>query len=246
MKKVMFFMLVILISGNLWARNFSISAGTGGFMGGLFTRYDLKASGNSIVVDAGQKMNQLSFGGLIFFDATYGELSVSLQNGKNKWTQNLDMNVIKNSEPDTGNGWETMLSFSLLGKFPFSLGSRFAVFPLLGMEFQISLLQKRTHSEGYVYERDDGSRERDKDGNAYKLSDWNSFFVEVGCGADFEILKRIYLRGEFLYAFRLMTSYEKKNLDQIKSLTGDNNPSKSGLTSGPILRLSAGYRFYNS
>ena len=236
-------MLVILSSGSLWAKNFSISAGTGGFMSGLFTRYNLEANG-SIKIDAGQNQNQFSYGALLFFDATYGELGISIQNGKNKWTQILDING--SSAPDTGDGWETMLSFSLLGKYPLRLGSRFAFFPLLGMEFQISLVQKRTISDGYVYERDDGLRERDKDGNAYKLTDWNSFFVELGCGADFEIMKRIYLRGEFLYVFRLMTSYERKNLELIKAYSGDKDPSMGGLTSGPVLRLSAGYRFTNS
>ena len=236
-------MFVIVLSGSLWARDFSFSAGTGGFVGGLFTRYDLEANG-SIKIDAGQNQNQFNYGAMVFFDATYGELGISIQNGRNKWKQILD--IAGSSDPDAGKGWETMLSFSLLGKYPFRFGPRFTLFPLLGMEFQISLVQKRTISDGYVYNRDDGLRERDKDGNAYRLSDWNSFFVELGCGADLEIMKRIYLRGELLYAFRLMTSYEKKNLDLIKIMTGDNDPSMGGLTSGPILRLSAGYRFSNS
>ena len=243
MKKVMFIMLIIVLGGSLWARDFSVSAGTGGFVGGLFTRYDLEANGSSLKINAGQNQNQFNYGALLFVDATYGELGVFIQNGISRWKQILD--ISGSSDPDKGDGWETMLSFSLLGKYPFHFGSRFSVFPLLGMEFQISLIQKRTVSDGDVYERDDGLRERDKDGNAYKLSDWNSFFVEVGFGADFAIMKRIYLRGELLYAFRLMTSYEKKNLDLIKTMTGDNDPSMGGLTSGPIFRLAVGYRFFS-
>jgi hypothetical protein len=43
-----------------------------------------------------------------------------------------------------------------------------------------------------------------------------------------------------------MTPYEKKNLDYMKKMTGDNNPDLSGLTSGPGIRLAAGYRFFRN
>jgi len=247
MKKALFFPVFIILSANLWALNLSMSAGAGGLMGGLFTRYNLKADGikdgNEIKIDAGQEMNQFNYGGLLFFDAAYGELSVFIQRGLNNWKQILDISGIENNEPSTGKGWETMFGITLLGKYPFRMGERLSIFPLLGMEYQITLVQERTQPDGWIYDRSDGIREKDKDGDAYKLSDWNSFFVNIGGGADFFISESIFIRGEFLYSIRLKTSYEKKNIEYMKAMSGDNDPKLTGLTSGPSLRLSAGYRF---
>ena len=240
MKKLLLLMIMAMLCGGLWALEFSV--GTGGLLGGLFTRYSLKANG-TVKVDAGQDMNQFNYGALVFIDATYVEFSFAMQNGRNNWKQIYDF--AGSNVPETGDGWESMMSFSLLGKYPFHFGSRLCLFPLVGIEYQIALVQERTQADGWVYDRTDGQRETDKDGKAFSHSDWNSFFINVGGGADFTITGGVFLRGEFLYSFRLMTSYETKNLAYMKAMTGDSSPKLSGLTSGPSLRLSAGYRLWN-
>jgi hypothetical protein len=238
--------LVTALCGKLWAVDFSF--GAGGLIGGLFSRYNLQADGVSngipMKVDAGQDMNQFNYGGLVFFDAVYGEFGIAIQNGINNWRQILDVGGLESNTPAKGDGWESMIGFSLLGKYPFRLREKFAFFPLLGMEYQAALVQERTQPDGHIYDRTDGLREQDKDGNAYKLSDWNSIFVDIGCGADFPLGGNFFVRGEILCSFRLMTGYETKNLEYMKAMTGDNDPSLSGLTSGPALRLCAGYRFW--
>ena len=248
MKKTLIFLVfAITLCGNLYALDFSV--GAGGLIGGVFTRYSLKADGmkdgSRFKVDAGQDMNQFNYGGLVFFDATYMELSIIIQNGVNNWRQILDVYGLESNTPAKGDGWESMLGFSFMGKYPFRLMERFTLFPLLGVDYQVALVQQRTQPDGYIYDRNDGLREQDKDGKALKLSDWNTFFVNVGCGADFAFARNFFVRGEILYSFRLMTSYETKNLAYMKAMTGDNNPKLSGLTSGPSLRLSAGYRFWS-
>ena len=251
MKKFLFFLVFLMaaFSGSLFAADFSISAGGGFLIGGLFTRYNLNADGikdgNQIKVDAGQDMNQFNYGGLLFLDATYAELSIAVQNGINNWQQIMDIQGLQSNTPSTGKGWESMFGFMILGKYPFRMGERFTLFPLLGVEYQIALVQERAQPDGWVYDRSDGIREQDKDGNAYKLSDWNSFFVTIGAGADFALTGKFFIRGEILYSFRLKTDYEKKNIEYMKAMSGDNDPNLSGLTSGPSLRLSAGYRFLN-
>jgi len=250
MKKTLFFLFLAgAFCWNLWAADFTLNAGVGGLIGGLFTRYNLKADGvidgNRIKVDAGQDMDQFNYGGLVFFDATYVEFSITIQNGINNWQQIMDIDGLESNTPAKGDGWESMLGFSLLGKYPFRMGERFTLFPLLGVEYQVALVQQRTQPDGYIYDRTDGLREQDKDGNAYKLSDWNSFFINIGCGADFALKGNFFVRGEILYSFRLMTSYETKNLEYMKAMTGDKDPKLTGLTSGPTLRLSAGYRFWS-
>lgn len=251
MKKSVFLpVLAMILGGSLWAGDFTFSAGAGGLVGGLFTRYNLKADGikdgTQIKVDAGQEMNQFNYGALLFVDFVLGELSVNIQSGMNNWQQILDIDGLNSNKPSKGKGWESMLGFTLLGKYPFHLGDQMTFFPLLGMEYQFALVQERTQADGWVYDRTDGLREKnEKNGKAYRMSDWNSLFIDIGGGLDYAITQKIFVRGEFLYSIRLMTPYEVKNLENIKIMTGDSNPKLKGLTSGPNLRLSAGYRFWS-
>jgi hypothetical protein len=245
-KRIGIIFLVFAVTATAFGADFSISAGAGGILGGVFTRYTLTADGKvdgaQIKVDATQEMNQFNYGFFAFFDATYGVLRVFYQNGVNNFTETTDIPPLPGTE-DSGKGWESVLGFSLLGKYPFPLNERLIVFPLLGMEYQISLIQKRTQADGWVYNRNDGLREKDKDGNAYKLMDWNSWWVNIGGGVDYVFTDNLFARCELLYNFRLMTPYEVKNLDMMKALAGDPNPKLSGLTSGPSLKIAAGWRF---
>jgi len=240
MKRVLFFIFLAIFCGSLWSADFSLSTGTGGLVGGLFTRY--KANSSTGSGEMTQNVNQVNYGGLLFFDATYAELAVILQAGANNYSEVMSNN--NTMIPMAGDGWETMLGLSLLGKYPFALTKRFGIFPLLGIDYQISLLQRRRPTDGLVYNRTDGMyADIDKDNKPYDISVWNSFWINLGVGTDFHIAKRIFLRGELLYGFRLMTSYESDGLEKMKVMLNDNDPKLGGLTSGPSLRLSAGYRF---
>ena len=244
MKKHIGIIILALTAATAFGADFSFSAGAGGILNGIFTRYTLSADGvkdgNRIKINAGQEMNQLNYGYFIFFDATYGVFGVFHQGGRNKWHEPVSFSDTESSEMD-GDGWESVLGLSLLGKYPFALAKKLIVFPMLGMDFEICLKQQRTDDIKRVYDRP--VRDTDKDGNPLLLSDWNSFMVKVGGGLDFMLFSNIFLRSEFLYSFRLMTSYERKNLDMIKSISGDSKPKLGGLTSGPSVRISAGYRF---
>ena len=240
MKKLLFVpALVLLLCGGLFGADFSLSAGTGGIVGGYFTRY--KSSSNVNSGEVTQNVNQFNYGGLAFLDATYGELAVSYQAGSNNYKEvAIEDGEMQNME---GNGWATSLGLSLLGKYPFNFARRMHIFPLLGMEYKITLSERRQPDGGITYDRTNGVRETDIDGNAYELSTWNSFWIQVGFGADLAIMKNVYLRGEFLYGFRLMTSYERDGLEKLKEFLGDSDPKLGGLTSGPSFKLCAGYRF---
>ena len=243
MKKILLFpVLAMILCGNLWA-DFSLSAGAGGLLGGFFTRYH--ASGSSGSEKMTQVVNQLNYGGLVFFDATYGEFAVIIQGGVNNYDEKMRLDDYGVLIPMTGDGWETVLGFSLLGKYPFTLTEKFKLFPLLGIEYHVSLSQRRRPSGGLIYDRDNSYQETDKNGKLYNISAWNSTWINVGAGTDFSITKNLFLRGELLYGFRLMTPYEKDSLDQLKGILHDNNPSLGGLTSGPSIRLSVGYRFWS-
>jgi opacity protein-like surface antigen len=250
MKKRICTIFLILTVAAAFGADFSLRAGAGGIFGGFFTRYTLSADGtvdgDRIKINAGQETNQLNYGFFAFFDATYGEFSVFYQNGVNTWEESYTIAGLDNSRlrPNSGEGWESVLGFSLLGKYPFNLNTQVTVFPLLGVEYQISLKQERTQSDGWVYDRADGLREKDKDNNAYLLHDWNSLWVNLGGGADFNLSGNFFLRGVLLYGIRTMTPYEIKNLDLMKAMAGDPKPKLTGLTSGPSVRISVGYRFF--
>ena len=240
MKKLLFVtILALLFYGGLFGADFSLSAGTGGIIGGSFTRYN-----SSSTVGSGemkQNINQFNYGALAFIDATYGEAAFSFQSGSN----NYDEVMSKDGEfvNREGDGWGSSLGISLLGKYPFNFAKRMHIFPLLGMEYKITLSEKRQPDGGNIYDRTNGLYETDKDGNSFSLSTWNSFWIQVGVGADFAIMKNVYLRGEFIYGFRLMTPYEKDGLEQLKNMLGDDSPKLGGLTSGPSFKLAAGYNF---
>lgn len=240
--------LVFMMTAAASAGEFSLSAGAGGIAGGFFTRYTLTAEGivqgEPIRIDAGQEMNQFNYGFLAFFDATYGEFNVFYQRGINTYRQTADISALADKGDQSGKGWESVLGVSLVGKYPFYLNKQLTIFPLLGAEYQICLVQKRTQADGYVYKRDDGLREQDNDGKAFLLKDWNSMWINLGGGVDWTLTGNFFIRGELLYSLRLKTGYEKKNVELMKSQSGDPDPSLAGLTSGPSVRISAGYRFY--
>jgi hypothetical protein len=258
MKKI-FLMPLFLTITVFCARgeNFSLSAGAGGFIGGLFTRYSLNGSGNiddpqtpggtvPIAVTARQEANQFNVGGYLFFDATWTELSVGFQWGVNAYT---DTSLVKSGETivqdtlDKGTGDEGMLSIVLLGRYPFRLNSQFVIFPLAGLEYKIALFEYRK-AEGFSQssDRTNGVHESDSDGKPYELSTWNSIFIDIGGGVDYAFYPPLYLRTEVIYAFRLKTAYEKDKLEMMKNSLNVANPKLKGLTSGPTLRVALGYR----
>ncbi|MDR1411741.1 MAG: hypothetical protein LBI91_06025 [Spirochaetaceae bacterium] len=235
------------IIGGLYALDFSLSAGGGVLFGYTFTRYTLEGtvSGGGGSIRSVQNMDRFDFGGFIFLDATYAELSVSLQNGTGRYgeTVNYDSAALPD---DKGTGYETLLGISLAGKYPFVLNEKWSVFPMLGAEYLIALVERRQPDGDKVYDRPKGdlAADMDKNGNPYPLSAWNSLLIKIGAGADYTLTRFLFLRGEFFYGFRLQTQYETGAVEMVKTMLDVSSPKLSGLTSGPSLRFALGYRFF--
>jgi hypothetical protein len=249
-KNCLFILFAALPLGTVFGVDFSLSAGGGGFLEGLFTRYTLTAEGKlGVPVDvlSTQEINQINYGGYLFFDTTFAELSVGFHRGDSNWKENISADSSEAGKVygsnTGGTGTELMLNLSLLGKYPFRLQERLTLFPLAGIEYQIALLEYRKQGDFKMYNRTDGIRETDANGKAYKLSVWNSLLINIGAGFDFTFYPRLFLRTELLYGFRLQTPYEVDALDKVKKMVDAPNPKLAGLTSGPTLRLSLGYRF---
>jgi hypothetical protein len=229
-------LLLVFLPQNGYAADFSLSAGGGGLIGYTFTRYSLESG----AITSTQSMDRLNYAGFLFCDATYGEFSIMIQGGNNTYSENM-----KPLTDGKGTGSETSLGFSLLGKYPFTLNEKISWFPLFGVEYQIALIQKRHPDGDLVYNRSKGqlAEDQDKDGKAYPLSAWNSLWIDIGAGLDYNITGSLFLRSELLFGFRLPTPYEMGALEVVKKQTNNQNPKIGGLTGSPALKLGIGYRF---
>ncbi|MDR2053743.1 MAG: hypothetical protein LBP80_10040 [Treponema sp.] len=244
-KKPVFFLIFFGTVGGLYALDISLSAGGGPFFGYTFTRYTLEGTDSSgEAVQSVQSMDRFDLGGFIFLDAAYGEASVSLQSGSGGYRETMDIDSQSLSD-DRGMQYETLLGLSLMGKYPITLNERWSLFPMLGAEYLIALIERRQPDGGMVVDRTSGTlaSDMDKDEKAYPLSAWNALLVMIGVGADYTFTRYIFLRGDFSYGFRLQTEYESGALEMVKTKFNIPSPRFYGLTSGPSLRVALGYRF---
>jgi hypothetical protein len=245
MKKILFFIIFsVFLVIKLTALPLQLNAGGGGLLGYTFTRYSLEGNaGSAGHIKSTQTMDRINYGGFLFFDATYGEIAVSLRGGRHSYEE--EMVTTFGNPNSTGTGTEMTLGFSLLGKYPFRVNEKITWFPLLGVEYQAALLEWRKPQGDIVHDRTDGelAEDRDKNGKPYPLSAWNSLAIDVGAGFDCRIGERLFLRNELLFSFRLRTAYEAGVLEMTKSQLSLSDIALKGLTGGPTLRTSLGYRF---
>jgi opacity protein-like surface antigen len=244
MKKILLFIsfAVLLVMG-LWAKPISLSAGGGGLLGYTFTRYTMEADAPGEKMKSVQTMDRFNYGGFLFFDATYAEFALSFRGGKNSYSEKMD--APGTHTLDKGTGSEMALGFSLLGKYPFTVNEKITLFPLVGVEYLLALQELRKPDDwSSTHDRTKGELEADLDKNdhTYPLSAWNSFTVDVGAGLDFNLKERLFLRNELLFSFRLETPYETGALAMARNKFDAGIPTLVGLTGGPTLRISIGYR----
>lgn len=243
MRKYVFLIFVLMFAAfRVFAADLSLSAGAGGLTGYTFTRYTLELEDNKGTQL--QSMDRFNYGGFLFFDATYAEFAVIIQGGSNSWAESMKTSSTVLSDA-SGTGTETSLGFSLNGKYPFTVNEKITWFPLVGVEYQIALKQMRQHEGGGNYDRTKGitPEDRDKNGDTYPLSAWNSFWINIGAGLDYSLTDSLFLRGEVLFGFRLQTSYETGALEMTKKMFGSKSPKLGGLTGSPNLRVALGYKF---
>ena len=238
MKKFLFLTLLFVLTITLPAADFSLSTGGGFYLGGHFTRYRISFPiGETVSMSATQDMDQFNIGGYAFFDATWVEFSVGVHTGLNSYNETMTSPYFMLNE---GTGQETMLNFTLLGKYPFALNEKFTLFPLAGLEYHVALSQYR---QPQGQERKSRTEEYNFDGEKYTLSYFNAMFIDLGAGMDFDLSTSIFFRTELLYNIRLETRQEKDAQKQARAGFGATGDSKlSGLSSGPTLRLGVGYR----
>jgi hypothetical protein len=223
MKKILAFLLVFGLCGAaLFAQGFSLSAGAGGMFDAFF-------SSTKIADQDPSKSNSVGGGLYAFFDATYAEIDLDL------------LFSSYDADPDNKDDGSTALTYfgiSVLGKYPIALSEQVTLFPLLGIDYQAFLSGQMKDKDGEKV-GDESKRGDDAYGD-YKVEDMlDAFSIAVGVGADFGLTEQLYLRGEFLWNFKLDNKSEAENRKDAK----DANVDYSLFTSGPRIKLAVGFKF---
>jgi opacity protein-like surface antigen len=215
-------MVVVLAVGSAFAQvpEFKLSAGAGGYFTSDF------GGGTKFTNTINNKTIETIFpyaggGGFVFFDATFAELSLGFFAGSGE--------VEMRASGGIGEKWDTSrtgLDISLLGKYPFTLGEHFTLFPLLGIDYRhiISLKNKTTGTK------------MDNPG------DYSALWFKFGVGTDYAFTDHIFVRLGILYGLRLANKYEKDQLNVLKSHSAYTNEDTL-LGHGLDVKLAVGYKF---
>jgi len=206
-KRMLLFLVVVAVvtTGAFAAPDFRLSAGLGGYLSA-----DLDGAGVAEGDETVFSDTYVGFGGFVFFDATYAELSLGFLGGPVEYY----------FYRTTVSGPSFMgFDISLLGKYPFSIGQKITLFPLLGIKYRMVL----------SLEDEDGNKD-DSPG------DLSSLFFNLGVGLDFSLTDHLFLRGEVLAGLGLPSKSDKDLADLLPDL--DTYP---GL--GLDIKLAIGYRF---
>ena len=218
-KSISVLILLALVTTGAFAQ-IGLSAGGGLLFDGNFGD---GLEGKMGSVKHSQTKDTISFGGFVFFDATYAEIDIAFLYGTTSFKSDP-------KDPDDNRGkWTSMqLGFSLLGKYPIEMGP-VTIFPLLGINYNMLLEVK------------DKDGKKIKDNEYFKLKEQHQLGFLAGVGVDYPLNDNLYLRGEALFSLRLPS---KSTEDYIK------NAKDSGATDvtpllglGPRIKVGVGYRF---
>jgi len=223
MKKKVLLSLVLLTmvtASAVFAEGFSLAAG-----GGLLFDW---SGNNGVKMEYGGEslytgLQNLSFGGFGFFDATYAEVDVSFAYGLLSCKNEGEILGIRGEDYKYDSVLQ--LGFSLLGKYPINLGG-FAIFPLLGINYNAVVSGKN------------------KDGTSFDGFDLNQFGFLAGGGLDFPFSDALFLRAEALFQLRLASKAMDDIVEDAKP-----SPPISGfdinttLGVGPRIKVGLGYKF---
>jgi len=159
-----------------------------------FAQFELSAGGG-LMVDASLDNDVtlgplyygnafVAYGAFIFFDATYAEAAITFGPAM-RWAYAGPYGY---SETETSSTFA--MNFSLLGKYPFRLGSSFKLFPMVGFGYNM----------------------------IFKDSpDFNQFGLLFGAGLDynFQRWEHLYLRSEVLVSLRFPGKWQRDTADLI-------------------------------
>jgi hypothetical protein len=176
------------------------------------------------------KMPYAGMGAYLFVDAKYALATASFSAGGKKWESGNVGN--KEDLPDMR---RTSLSMGLYAKYPFIIDTeeKLTLFPLAGFSYEASLSGKLARTNGNDYTLNG-------EGVFPEASGLSAAWAQFGCGIDYSLNYRVYLRLELLYGLRGANTFEN-DMAALEKNDGVNAESKSG--AGASIKIGAGYRF---
>ena len=211
--------LAAFVVGGVFAQMPQMSAGAGmAFNGGRF--------GGVSSTDPKSFMggNHLGFGGFLFFDATYAELSVGFGGGPTNSVVSIDGETEREKD-----GSMTGLDIGLLGKYPIAVSDKLSVAPLLGLAYNIVIGAK------------DKDGEKIEDAGDFKVSNFSNLRFQLGVGTDIAINDNLYVRLQGLAHYRLPSKFWKDEAKMAKDDGLDGAKAAGGF--GGTFTAAVGYKF---
>ncbi|MDR0663730.1 MAG: hypothetical protein LBF80_06620 [Spirochaetaceae bacterium] len=188
---------------------FTLSAGAGMLIGGNLGGGISTENGKLDIV----KLPYFGGGGFLFFDATYGEISVAFFGGGGNLAWFVDLNI------------------GLLGRYPFVINDKLSISPLLGIDYQTTLSAKFNDGADIDYSTFINRRGK-------IAIDLSALWFKFGGGLDYVITQKIYARIETLYGLRIANRFEE-NVKTFSTRDGVKTQLGHGLT----VKLAVGYKF---
>jgi len=199
-----------------------ISAGGGGFFAGNYGGGLEWANGERITMP-------YSRGGMyLYMDVHYAEAFIGYSAGSGKWES---ADVRKNGLPKMQS---SCLNFGIFMKYPFNIMGRAKVFPLAGVDYEMSTSVSIKPDDENTYPFD-GANNR-PDANAL-----SALWVRFGGGVDYGLGHTIYLRAELLYGLRTACRFEKDDANAEKAKWGEDVKIISG--NGVTFKAGVGVNF---
>jgi len=173
---------------------FRLSIGGGGFVSGSFSSWSVD---ENVPGDLNRyNETQLSVGSYALFDLKYLELGIGLSLGQ--------LNADKTMSANTNFPARTLaLRGSAYLKYPFTISPMFSLFPLLGVDYDLFLLAKKSDDRDAEFPISVGNQ------NAKAIEALNTLWFKTGVGLDTFFNDHFFLRTELLYGLRLPNNMEK-------------------------------------
>jgi opacity protein-like surface antigen len=243
MKKCIAVAVVFLLAvGVVFAEDYGFSVG-----GGVSFVFDYTTATMDYDVPAGafgtvpqqriqeskkQTIKEFNYGGYFFFDAKYVEFVISLAGGPADITveyPSVVSGLPGNEEEVTFSKTSFNMGFSVLGKYPFTLGP-VTLFPLAGIDYIVYLTG--------TYPKADTGKTNGVNRNV--AADFNTLWFKFGGGVDIPVMEKLFVRVEALYGFGLENKFQKNGEDEAKAQYGE---ADWGWVNGPTVRVGVGYKF---
>jgi hypothetical protein len=179
MKKVLLVVLLVCGAAALYAAD-----GMPAMMGGLelsyspiwqTTSFSGKILGTDVAGDSTIGMNALGIGA--FFDITYVKVSIAYEMSMGGSSSTVKMTKPTESTVNATDAKSAMsaLAIQLLGKYPFAVATGIAIWPALGIEYNMNM--------SVSYDGKDVKKDMTDDAK----NDLNDLYLKAGVGADFAV-----------------------------------------------------------